>query len=164
MAKRILMVVLPGQRTDDTSLARSAAESARASGGFVRMLYVAPVPRPRLGRTDHVVASSEQEIERITAAAGAVLSRLAWELDGVAVEQVVRFGRTIREVTVEADVFDADLVALAAPREASLRRLLLSWRLGRALQARHIPLVMASTLPERGPDRFLGIADLRTHP
>ncbi len=160
MAKRILMVILPGDRGDGRSLARSAAEAARATGGSVRMAYIAPVPGPRMDRYDYLVATSEQEIERITADASARLARLSWEFDAVPVEQAIRFGglggrsRSRRSCSAPS--------SSRSPRAPAtgLRRQLLAWYLGRALSPR-VPVVLWPAAPDGHLDRRLALASAR---
>ena len=54
MAKRILMVITPETTGDLGRAARSAAGVARDSGGQVRMVFVRPIPPPRLVLGLHV--------------------------------------------------------------------------------------------------------------
>ena len=142
MAKRILVPITPGAPADDAPVALSAARIARKSGGMVRLAYISPLPPPRMDRQDRVVADTDREMVRITAAALERLAALASEMDGVPVEVVVRFGRLHAELAIEAEVFDADLVALAAPTESRFVDRVRAWQLQRAALASKAPVVL----------------------
>jgi hypothetical protein len=77
MAKRILMVVTPQTTGDLRSAARSAAVVARESGGQVRMVFVRPIPPPRMDGHDCVVADPDAEMARLTALAEDRMAALA---------------------------------------------------------------------------------------
>jgi nucleotide-binding universal stress UspA family protein len=147
MAKRILVPILSSVSTDYSSAALSAARIARKSGGIVRLAYLSPLPRPRVDRHDRVVADTDREMARITAGALERLATLASEMEGVPIEVVVRFGRLSAELSIEAEVFEADLVALAAPRESRLRDRVRAWQLRRAALASKVPLILLPPLP-----------------
>ena len=131
MAQRIMMVVTPETVTDNTRIALEVARAARQSGGVVRILYVTPIPPPRVDRYGRVVADTDREMARIAAGAEEKLRVMAADLDGVPVERVVRFGGLSEEIAIEADAFGADLVALAPMPSPALGRRILGWRLGR---------------------------------
>src|SRR3989442_15864741 len=59
---------------------------------------------------------------RLTAEGLDDLRRLEAELDGIPVESVVRFGDPVEEILLEAEAFDADLLALATSARGRLRR------------------------------------------
>lgn len=119
MAKRILMVITPARAGDLVSAARSAAAVARESGGGVRMAWMRPLPAPRVDRYDRLVADTDREMARLTAAALEHMAALAWEFGEV--EQVVRFGRLATELAIEAHAWGADLICLAAPERPGPR-------------------------------------------
>lgn len=142
LAKRILMVVTRGTRAAFTAASLSAAKMARESGGTVRLMYISPLPRPRVDRHDRVVADTDREMARISGLASERLTALAAELDGVPVEQAVRFGRLGTELSIEAEVFGADLVVLAARVRPNLRDRLRAWYLERIALASRVPVIV----------------------
>jgi nucleotide-binding universal stress UspA family protein len=110
MAKRILV---PLDRSETSrSVLPVVADMARGSGGTVRLLHVAPVPRERVGDHGRVVSYVNQEMERIEGNRLDYLREAEAGLDGVAVESVVRFGDPAEEIVREAEAFDADLIAV----------------------------------------------------
>lgn len=146
MAKRVLMVITPARAGDLVSAARSAAAVARESGGVVRMAWVRPLPAPRVDRHDRIVADTDREMARLTAAAVEQMTALAWEFGEVDVERVVRFGRLATELAIEAHAWRADLIGLAASERPGPRHRFRAWYLARAVS---IPVVL---LPIDRPD------------
>ncbi len=123
MAKRILV---PLDRSDmaDSVLAL-VGDLARSSGGAVRLLHVAPVPKARIADNGHVVAYESQEMERIESKRQEALQRAAeCHLEGVPFEAVVRFGSPVKEIIRESEAFSADLIALPTSRRSWLGRAL----------------------------------------
>jgi nucleotide-binding universal stress UspA family protein len=156
MAKRILVPITPDAPADYVTAALSAARIARKSGGMVRLAYISPLPPPRLDKQDHVIADTGREMERITAAALERLAALASEMDGVPVESVVRFGRLSAELALEAEVFDADLIALAALPESRFLDRVRAWQLRRAALASKAPVVLLPLPAAAGETRTGG--------
>jgi nucleotide-binding universal stress UspA family protein len=62
-----------------------------------------------------MVAYSHQQMERLTSEGLNDLGRIQAQLGGIPVEAVVRFGEPVEEILLEAEAFDADLIALATP-------------------------------------------------
>jgi len=153
MPKRILIPITPGAPADCAPAALSSARIARTSGGMVRLVYISPLPPPRTDGQDRIVADTDREMARITDAALDRLTALASGMEGVPVESVVRFGRLRAELAVEAEVFDADLVALAAPTGSRLVDRFRAWRLQRAALATKAPVVL---LPLPSTDAAVG--------
>jgi len=87
-------------------------------GSTVRLLRVFPVPEHVVDQNGRTVAYVDQEMERLTARGLDDLRPAEDALAGVPVETVVRFGDTADEILLEAEAFDADLIALTS---ASLR-------------------------------------------
>ena len=112
MAKRIL-VPLDRSETSETVLPL-VADLARGSGGTVRLLHVAPVPRERVADDGRVVAYASQEMERVELSRLDYLKEAEAQLEGVPVESVVRFGNPVEEIVREADAFGADLIAVTS--------------------------------------------------
>ena len=142
MAKRILVPITPGSTADHALTAINAARIARKSGGVVRLAYLAPLPPPRMDHHDRVVADTDREMARIGSDAQEHLESLAASMEGVPVESVVRFGRPGRELAIEASVFEADLIALAAPAGPRLLHRIRAWQLRRVAQGLEIPLIV----------------------
>ena len=122
MAKRILAPVGAGERGE--TVLPVVAALARESGATVRLLRVFPVPERVVGTHGRTVAYVDQEMARLTAEGLEDLGRVETALPGVPVERVVRFGEPEDEILVEADVFGADLIALATGRRGRLASLL----------------------------------------
>jgi nucleotide-binding universal stress UspA family protein len=119
MAKRILAPIDVRERSE--SIVPVVAALARDAGSTVRLLRVFPVPGRVIGSHGQTVAYSDQEMARLTAEGLADLRRLEDELTGVPVESVVRFGEPAEEIVLEAEAFEADLIALGADRQGYLR-------------------------------------------
>jgi nucleotide-binding universal stress UspA family protein len=140
MAKRIL-VPLDGSEPAETA-AGLAADLARASGGEVRLLQVHPVPEHRVSSSGRVVAYADQEMERLQAEGRDYLETVEARLDPVPSESVVRFGEPKREILVEAEAFDADLIVLTTPRRGWLARIVGGGLGEKLLRASPIPVVL----------------------
>ena len=149
-ARRILVPITPGAFADCALAATTAARIARKTGGVLRLAYLAPLPRPRVDRHDRVVADTDREMARIGAAAQARLDALAASLEGVPVETVIRFGRAAVELSIEAEAFGADLIALAAAMRPRIGERARAWQLRRAARGAKVALV------------FLPLAAMRT--
>lgn len=148
MAKRILMVVTRSERADHALAALCAARLARDSGGTVRLAYIRPLPPPRVDRHGRIVADTDREMARITTEASERLAGLASEFEDVPVERVVRFGRLAAELSIEAEGFHADLVAIAAPLRPGLRERFRHWYLENVALASKIPLILLPPRPK----------------
>jgi hypothetical protein len=150
MAKRILMVITPETTGDLRSAARSAAGVARDGGGQVRMVFVRPIPPPRMDRYDRVVADPDAEMVRLAGLAEDRMAALGPEFGDVPVESLVRFGRLATELRIEAETFGADLIGLAASPRPGARHQLRAWYLGLTLSA---PVVLLPVAPDDAADR-----------
>jgi nucleotide-binding universal stress UspA family protein len=122
MAKRILVPIDTRERSE--AVVPVVAPLARDGGSTVRLLRVFPIPARVIGEHGRTVAYVDQEMERLTAQGLADLHRLEAGLAGVPVETVVRFGEPAEEIALEAEAFDADLIALGAGRAGGVRQLL----------------------------------------
>lgn len=100
MAKRILMVLTPQTTGDLRSTARSAAVVARDSGGQIRMVFVRPIPPPRMDHHDRLVADPDMEMVRLAGLAESWMAALELEFGDVPVESRVRFGRLTGELRI----------------------------------------------------------------
>ena len=140
MAKRIL-VPLDGSESAEAAAAL-AADLARGSGGDVRLLQVHPVPEHRVSSSGRVVAYADQEMERLSAEGRDYLESVEARLGSVPAETVVRFGEPAREILVEAEAFDADLIVLTAARRGWLARLTGGGLGERLLHESPVPVVL----------------------
>ena len=109
MTKRILVAVPEDGHSAAVPLVRGVA---RDQGSTVRLLRVMPVPERVVGPHGRTVAYADQEMERLTAQGLDELAVAESELAGVPVERVVRFGEPVEEILIEAEAFDADLIAM----------------------------------------------------
>jgi nucleotide-binding universal stress UspA family protein len=123
MAKRILAPI--GARERSETIVPIVAALAQSTGSTVRLLRVFPVPDRVIGQRGQTIAYVDQEMARLTAEGLDDLRRIEAQMDGIAVESVVRFGEPTAEILLEAEAFDADLIALAASNRGRLRRALL---------------------------------------
>jgi nucleotide-binding universal stress UspA family protein len=119
MAKRILAPIDGGEYGE--AIAPIVAALARDAGSTVRLLRVFPVPERVVGPHGRTVAYVDQEMARLTAEGLDGLRQVEAELGDVPVEAVVRFGDPAEEIALEAEAFDADLIALGAGRSSWLR-------------------------------------------
>jgi nucleotide-binding universal stress UspA family protein len=122
MAKRILAPI--GSREGSEAIVSIVAALAQGAGSSLRLLRVFPVPDRVVGSDGRTVAYSDQEMARLTAEGLDDLRRVEAQLDGIPVESVVRFGEPTEEILLEAEAFDADLIALAAGNHGRVRRAL----------------------------------------
>jgi nucleotide-binding universal stress UspA family protein len=119
MAKRILTPIDTRERSE--AIVPVVAALARDAGSTVRLLRVFPIPERVVGAHGRTVAYVDQEMARLTAEGLADLHRLETELAGVPVETVVRFGEPVEEIALEAEAFEADLIALGSGQHGRLR-------------------------------------------
>jgi nucleotide-binding universal stress UspA family protein len=118
MAKRILTPVGGGERRE--AVVPVVAALARDTGATVRLLRVFPVPQRLTDQLGRTVAYVDQEMARLTAEGLDDLHRIEAQMAGVPVEAVVRFGEPAEEIALEAEAFEADLIALTAERSGRL--------------------------------------------
>ena len=119
MAKRILTPIGEGERSE--AIVPVVSALAQGAGSSVRLVRVFPVPQEVVDSDGRVVAYSHQQMERLTSEGLNDLARIEAQLDGIPVESVVRFGEPVEEILLEAEVFDADLIALAASPRGRVR-------------------------------------------
>jgi nucleotide-binding universal stress UspA family protein len=89
-----------------------------------------------------VVAYADQEMERVSAEGRDYLETVEARLGPVPAESVVRFGEPGREILVEAEAFDADLIVLTTPRRGWLDRLTGGGLGEKLLHASSVPVVL----------------------
>jgi len=119
MAKRILAPI--DTREEHEAIVPVVAALARDSGATVRLLRVVPVPQHVVASDGRTVAYVDQEMTRLTAEGLQALRQIEAEMAGVPVETVVRFGEPAEEVVLEAEAFEADLIAIGADQRGYLR-------------------------------------------
>src|SRR5437899_10590304 len=107
VAKGILVPLDLGERAE--FVIPFAAALAKSGGATVRLLHVSPLPQARVTEDHRVVATADQEMERLLAKADDYVRMREMHVDGVPVESVVRFGRPAPEISVQDDVCGADL-------------------------------------------------------
>jgi len=116
MTKRILAPI--GADEASEAVVPLVGALARETGATVRLLRVYPVPERIVGTHGRTVAYVDQEMSRLTSEGQDELARVETALWGVPVERVVRFGDPAEEILLEAETFDADLIALTTPRRS----------------------------------------------
>src|SRR5687767_11822990 len=139
MAKRIL-VPIDEERSE--SIVPVVAGLAHGVGSTVRLLRVFPVPEQVVTESGRVVAYVDQETSRLTAEGLAELARIELQLGGIPVESVVRFGEAVDEIALEADAFDADLIALAGDRAGRVRRAIAPGTADRVIEKTDVPTLV----------------------
>lgn len=140
MAKRILVPV-DGGETSETIVPLLGA-IARDSGASVRLLRVSPVPEVVVGVQGRTIAYADQEMARVTGEGEEDLHRVEALLEGVPVERIVRFGDPVSEILLEAEAFDADLIALAAGRHGRVRTALKPGVAERVVARARVPVLV----------------------
>jgi nucleotide-binding universal stress UspA family protein len=123
MPKRILVPL--DTTTPDSPFLATLAALARGAGATVRLLHVAPHTSDVVDAEGRTIAYADQETERLLAEARDALQAVELALDGLPVETVVGFGDPVREILLEAEAFDADLVAIHTSARSSLARAVL---------------------------------------
>lgn len=123
MAKRILLPLDQSQTAE--AAVPLVAGIARDSGASVRLLYVAPQPQTHLDQMGRAVAYADQEMARMEAEGLDYLRTMEMQFAGAATECVVRFGDPLAEIVLEAQAFDADLIAVATSGRSAIGRLAL---------------------------------------
>jgi len=140
MTKRILAPISARARSE--TIVPLVAALAHGGGATVRLLRVFPVPERVVGPRGQTIAYTDQEMARLTAEGLDDLRRLEAELDGIPVESVVRFGDPVEEILLEAEAFDADLLALATSARGRLRRAFSPGVAGRAAAKATVPTLV----------------------
>jgi nucleotide-binding universal stress UspA family protein len=140
MAKRILTPIDGSE--ESTTIVPTVAALARGAGSTVRLLKVFPVPEHVVTPEGRTVAYVDQEMARLTALGLDELAHVEAELEGVPVERVVRFGEPAEEIRLEAEAFNADLVALATSRRNRLAAALRPGVVDRVIQEAPVPTLI----------------------
>ncbi len=111
MAKRILV---PVDRTSSEAGLPLIAAIAQQAGATIRLLYVEPVPGEVVSSDGRVVADADRHMDRLEASRLNAMEEFEASLQNVPVERVVRFGDPAREILIEAEAWEADLIAMTA--------------------------------------------------
>lgn len=139
MAKRILVPL------DRSNLAETIvpliADLARGAGATVRLLHVAAVPENLVSRDGRVIAYADQEMERLEAEEMEHLRAIAARLD-LPAECVVRFGSDADEILHEAELYGADLVAVATAGKSGLKRLVMGSVAEQVFRRARVPVLL----------------------
>jgi nucleotide-binding universal stress UspA family protein len=151
MAKRILAPI--SARAHGEIIVPLVAALAEGSGSTVRLLRVEPVPERVVGPGGRTLAYADQEMARLTAEGLDDLRRIEAELEGIPVESVVRFGEPVEEILLEAEAFDADLIALATSTRGRLRRTLWPGMAARVAAKATVPTLVLYEGTTRGRRR-----------
>ena len=138
MAKRILVPVGPSESAD--AGVPLVAALARSIGATVRLLTVYPVPRLEAGRAG--IPYADREVERLRHAGLRRLQPVAARLEGLPVEMVVRFGKPVQEILVEAEAFGADLIALSTIEDSRRPRFLGASIADRVFRRAGVPVLL----------------------
>jgi nucleotide-binding universal stress UspA family protein len=133
MTKRIL-VPLDGRESAE-AIVPIVAALTRDAGAVVRLVRIFPLPSEVMTPQGWMVASMDQEMARLESRALADFAPAEIELAGLPVETVVRYGDPVDEIALEAEAFDADLIALGTGRRGRFRAAL-SPGVAQRLQAR----------------------------
>jgi nucleotide-binding universal stress UspA family protein len=139
MTKRILVPVSDSGHSTVVPLVRGVA---RDQGSTVRLLRVLPVPEQVVTPSGRTIAYVDQQMDRLTAQGLAELEVAEHELAGVPVERVVRFGDPAEEILLEADAFDADLIALTTSSRSRVASALTPGVGERILRSAPTPVVL----------------------
>jgi nucleotide-binding universal stress UspA family protein len=140
MAKRILAPIGAEDRSD--AVVPVLAGLAHGAGSTVRLLRVFPIPEHVVGDHGRVIAYVDQETERLTAEGLRELRHVEAQLDGIPVETVVRFGDSAEEIALEAEAFDADLIALVTDRSGRVWRAIAPSVADRVVEKSAIPTLV----------------------
>jgi nucleotide-binding universal stress UspA family protein len=140
MAKRILAPIGAEERSE--AVVPVLAGLAHSAGSTVRLLRVFPVPEHVVGTHGRVVAYVDQEMERLTAEGLRDLGHFEAQLEGIPVERVVRFGDSAEEIALEAEAFDADLIALTADRPGRVWRAVAPGVADRVVEKTSVPTLV----------------------
>ena len=139
MAKRIL---IPVATTHDVGAVTVAGAFAREHGATVRLVRVVPVPERVVGPYGRTIAYVDQEMERLTAKGREELELAQAQLPGVPVESIVRFGEPVEEILLEAEAFDADLIAVTTEQRGRIARAVAPDVADRLLQSSPVPVLV----------------------
>jgi nucleotide-binding universal stress UspA family protein len=139
MSKRILVPLSDGAESPAVSLVRAVA---RDQGSTVRLLRVMPVPDCAVDRYGRTVVYAHQEMASATARGLAELAIAQHELEGVPVESVVRFGEPVDEILLEAEAFEADLIAMTMKERSRLQSAIVPGIGERVLRRSDVPVVL----------------------
>jgi len=139
MAKRILVPLSDGAESPAVSLVRAIAQD---QGSTVRLLRVMPVPEHVVDLYGRTVSYADQEMASFTARGLSELALAEHQLDGVPVETVVRFGKPVEEILLEADAFHADLIAMTTTERSRLKSVIAPGVGERVLRATDVPVLL----------------------
>ena len=137
---RTILVPLDGSPGSESVL-WTVGELARAQGARVRLLRVADAVSS-VWTPGRVVTYADQETARVEQEEIGYLRRVAAGLPEVPVDTVVRFGDPVAEIVEEAEVWGADLIAMATHQRAGLARVIKGSIAERVERGTTIPVVL----------------------
>ena len=140
MTKRILVPLDQGEHAE--AVVALVAALAQGGGATVRLLLVCPIPEARVTRDRRIVATADQEMERLWSKGRDYLRMIETQLGGAPVESVVRFGRPVPEILVEAETFGADLIALTTADGRWLGRGLFGGVAAKVFRKARVPVLL----------------------
>lgn len=123
MAKRILVPL--DEAVQAESMVEAIGTLARSTGATVRLLHVAPIPETVSDDYGHVVVYADQETARLEADGLDYLHAASMGLDGATLEYAVRYGDPVKAILDEAEVWNADLIAMTTRGRGCIERTLL---------------------------------------
>ena len=143
MAKRILVPV-DGTPASDAVLSL-IADSARGAGSAIRLIDVEPVPENVVGDYGRVVAYASQEMARLEARGERYLEGAAAPFNDIPIERVIRFGDPAEEILMEAEAWNADLIAAPASKRSWTGRVARGSVADTLLRKSPVPVLVLST-------------------
>lgn len=120
MAKRILVPLDLGDHAE--AVIPLAAALAKNGGATVRLLHVSPLPEARVSEDHRVVATADQEMERLRARANDYLR--------------------MRETRFDAETFGADLITMTRPEGRWLKRGLFGGVAAQVFRHSRVPVLL----------------------
>jgi nucleotide-binding universal stress UspA family protein len=123
MPKRILVPL--DETTEHEAILPVVADIARSAGATVRLLHVTAPPENLVTEDGQVIAYMDQEAARLRAQWLDYLRTIEALLPDVELEREVRFGSPLHEILVDAEEFDADLIAVTTSSRKTLKDRLL---------------------------------------
>ena len=138
---KTILVPLDGSPGSESVL-WTVGQLARVQGARVRLLRVAAAAPVVRAADQRVVAFADQETARVEHEEVAYLKHAARDLEGIAVDTVVRFGDPAAEIVSEAEASGADLVAMATHQRSGVSRVLKGSVAERVERAATVPVVL----------------------
>jgi nucleotide-binding universal stress UspA family protein len=149
---RILVTVLEWHEA--AALAPFVAPVGGRDGASVRFAHIRPIPAPLEGKWGRVVATTDEQMDRLCARAREDSKEAEAVLAGIAVESVMRFGEAREEILIEAAAWGADLIAMSSRRAQWLRHVWDRDVTRRVLRRSPVPVLLYQPPRVRRTDRL----------